>query len=539
MVLCSKDDGNKSISSGVVPTFVSRYSVHFVLLAITILMVVAWGAPVRADNDAQTLLAKHRAFVGWHLDDGTFKTLHLEREYVNDKGKVTEQSVEWRVGLLYRNTYTYLRRANTTYESGFTGNVFWRSDVNGFTTPIYGDLAKYRLSAAALLNEGLPIVGASVLRSATEDGKPVDVVHVPMPRADAVDLSIDPATGAIVKAVIDPGGDYETTFHIVSYAEPIPTKKVIGSFRIGDEGGTFRYTKIEPNVVVADAELHPPTPTASWAFSNPKPFPIQLTPTRIIVNATVDGTKGTFILDTGASEGIILNKAFADKIGAKDLRVHDQALTLYDPTPIDLRQVGAIEMGGNTLSNMIVEAVDFNNAFASRDYRGLDGKNYDGLIGYGLFAGAIVRMDLGSATMAIDDPATFDSSGERGLALLVDIADGTPSVPMTLDGSITVNAYFDSGDPDALIFGPDLIFKYHLSMGTKIEGAAAGYGTIACGTLDKLTLGPIVYRGVDACERRTDVMSGRNILVGLDFLRHFNMTFDYPHGRLFLQSLHQ
>lgn len=507
--------------------------------AITISTAVFWAAPVRADNEAQAILAKHRAFVGWQLADGTFKTLRLEREYVSDKGMVTERSLERRVGLLYRNTYTYPKRANTTDETGFTGNVFWRSDLNGFTTPIYGDLAKYRLSAAALLNEGLPSIGATVLRSTSEEGRSVEVVHVPMPRADAVDLSIDPATGAIVKAVIDPGGDYETTFHIVSYAEPIPAKKVIGSFRIGNEGGTFTYTKIEPNVAISDAELHPPPPTASWAFATPKPFPILLTPTRIIVHATVNGTKGTFILDTGASEGIILNKAFADRVGARDLHAHGQTLTLYEPTPIDLRRVDTIEMGDNTLSNMIVEAVDFNNAFADKDYRGLDNKNYDGLIGYGLFAGAIVRIDLGAATMTIDDPISFDASGEKGLPLTVDIADGTPSVPMTLDDSIAVKAYFDSGDPDTVIFGPDLIFKYHLSMGTKLQGAAAGYGMIACGTLGKLTLGPIVYAGVDACERRTDVMSGRNILVGLDFLRHFDITFDYPHGRLFLQPVHK
>jgi hypothetical protein len=510
---------------------------HLFLTAITISMVALWAAPVRADDEAQALLAKHRAFVGWQLADGTFKTMRLEAEYLNDKGVVTERSVERRIGLLYRNTYTYLKRSNTTNETGFTGNVFWRSDLNGFTTPIYGDLAKYRLSSAALLNEGLPSTGATLVRSGTEDGKSVDVVQVTVPGADAVNLSIDPATGAIVTAVIDPGGDYETTFHIVSYAEPIAAKKVIGSFRVGDETGTFTYSKIEPNVVISGADLHPPTSTASWAFASAKPFPIQLTPTRIIVKATVDGTEGTFILDTGASEGIILNEAFANKIGAKDLRVHDQTLTLYEPTPIELRRVDKIEMGGNTLSNMIVEAVDFNNAFADRDYRGLDGKNYDGLIGYGLFAGAIVRADLGAATMAIEDPASFDSSGEKGLPLLIDIADGTPSVPMTLNGSIPVKAYFDSGDPDEVIFGPDLIFKYHLSMGTKIEGAAGGYGSIACGTLDKLTLGPIVYTGIDACERKTDVMSGRNILVGLDFLRHFNITFDYPHGRLFLQPL--
>ena len=424
-----------------------RMRAHLFATAIAIATVALWAAPVRADDEAQALLAKHRAFVGWQLADGTFKTLRLEREYLNKRGRVGERSLERRIGLVYRNTYTYPSRPNMTDEAGFTGNVFWRSDINGFTTPIYGDLAKYRLSATALLNEGLPSVGATLLRSETEDGKPVDVVHVPMEKADAVDLSIDPATGAIVKAVVDPDGDYETTYHILSYTEPIPTKKMIGSFRIGDDDGTYRYAKIEPNVILSDADLHPPTSTASWAFVNAKPFPIQLTPTRIIVNATVDGAKGTFILDTGASPGIILNKSFADRIGAKDLRLHNQTNTLYEPTSMGLRRVDTIEMGGNTLSNMIVETIDFNNAFADKDYRGLDGKNYDGLIGYGLFAGAIVRIDLGASTMAIDDPASFDSSGEKGLPLLVDITGGIPSVPMMLDGSIAVKAYFDSGDP--------------------------------------------------------------------------------------------
>ena len=73
--------------------------------AIIISAVVARAAPVRADDEAQALLAKHRAFMGWHLEDGTFKTLRLDREYINDKGVVTERSVERHVGLLYRNTY--------------------------------------------------------------------------------------------------------------------------------------------------------------------------------------------------------------------------------------------------------------------------------------------------------------------------------------------------------------------------------------------------------------------------------------------------
>ena len=390
----------------------------------------------------------------------------------------------------------------------------------------------------ALLNEAIPSAGATQLPSATEDGKAVSVVRVPILSAFPIDISIDPATGAFVKAVIDAGGDYENTFHILSYAEPVPGKKIIGSYRIGDGRGTYTYTKIEPNADISSADLHPRSPTASWAFDNPKPFPISLTNTRIIVHAKVNGTEGIFILDTGAGEGIILNKPFADKVGATDLHVHDQTLTLYDPTPIDLRRVEKIDFGGSTLSNTIVQSVDFNNAFADRNYRGLDGKNYDGLIGYSLFAGAIVRLDPVAQTMTIADPAVFDPSGEKGLPVLVDLSANMPAVPMTVNDAIAVKAYFDSGDPDEVIFSPDLIFKYHLTFGTKAQGAIGGIGMIACGTLNKLTLGPIVYESVDACERKTDVMGGRNILVGLDFLRHFDITFDYPHGRLFLQPVH-
>lgn len=496
------------------------------------------GAAARADDAAQTILAKHYAFTGWKLGDGTFKTLRLESEFTNAKGVVTERSVDRRIGLLYRNSNTYPRRANTTDEAGFTGNVFWRTDFNGFTNPLYGDLAKFRLAVTALLNEGLPSADATIVAHSTEDGKSVAVLHVPLPSAFAVNLSIDETTGALVTAVIDPGGDFETTFHILSYAEPLPGKKIIGSYRTGDSTGSTTYTKIEPNVTISNEDLHPPPATATWTFADGKPFPISLTPTRIIVHAKVNGVDGTFMLDTGAS-GIFLNQQYANRAGATDMRVHNHAMTLYDPAPIDLQRVDRFQIGDNTLTNVIVNTTDFNNTFADRNYRGLDGKNYDGLIGYDLFAGAIVHFDPVAQTMTLNDPASFDPSAEKGLPLIVDIAGDTPSVPMMLNNSIPVIAHFDSGDPDTVVFGPDLIFKYHLTFGTKAQGSIAGYGSIACGTLDKLTLGPIVYASIDACERKTDVLSGRNILVGLDFLRHFDITFDYPHGRLFLQPAHQ
>lgn len=112
------------------------------------------------DAQAQALLEKHKAFVGWSLGDGTFKTLRLTREYKNDKNQVVTRREELRMNLAYRNTTTNLRR-NVTYDEGFTGNMFWNTNWNGFTTPEYGDAAKYDLTYAAFFNEGLDSLPAA------------------------------------------------------------------------------------------------------------------------------------------------------------------------------------------------------------------------------------------------------------------------------------------------------------------------------------------------------------------------------------------
>ena len=482
--------------------------------------------PIRAADEAATLLAKHRAFVGWQLGDDTFKTLRLNREYVNDEGATTQRVVESRIGLLYRNTYTYLRRANTTENTGFTGNVFWTSNDNGFTTPLYGDLAKWRLSYTVLFNEGVSSLSATTRGTATIGDKVADVVRIDVPHADPIDAYIDPATGAFVKAVIDPDGDEESTIQILSYTNALPGKRIIGSFRLGaGSKGAWTYSNIEANVPISDAELHPPMPSATWTFANPKPFPVSVTPKRVLVDASVNGVRGRFILDTGA-QGIFVSQSFADRAGLAKLNVGGNSATLYGPQHYDLRRAASIALGGNTLSNVIVEATNFNGG----DYRGLDRENLDGLLGYDIFAGAIVRLDFNAATMSIDDPDSA-AADPNGIPILTDTSGWLPTIPMTLNHSLAVNAMLDTGNPAAIVIAPDLLYKYHLRMARDIA-TVPGYGSIECGNIESLTIGPITYGGEGACKLDSASWSGRNILVGLDFIRHFNFIFDYPHGRL-------
>ncbi|HEY6327346.1 MAG TPA: retropepsin-like aspartic protease [Candidatus Cybelea sp.] len=499
-----------------------------------LLACVGLGAPLcapAAPNDAvEVLLAKHRAFVGWQFSEGSFRTLRLARERVDAGGAVTQRATEYRAGIVYRNHYVFPKRADAVEDTGFTGSVFWSTNQNGFTTPLYGDLAKFRLSYAVLFNEGTTTLQGVMGGAVSVDGKPLQSVRLDVPHADAIEVDIDPDSGAYVRAVIDPGGDEETTVRILTYTD-VAGKKMIGSFRIGEDArDEYTYTRIEPNVAVTEADLHPPPARASWAFANPKPFPITVTPQRVLVDAKVNGVKGRFILDTGAN-AIFLNRTFADRAKLTKLNVSGTAAGLYGAEPSDTRRADTIEIGGNVLSNVVVEATDFN----ARDYRGLDRQNYDGLLGYDVFAGALVTVDFQAQTMIIADPAT-QQGDPNGLGILTDTSGWIPTIPMTLNRNIAVKAMLDTGDPGAIVFGPDILYKYHLRMARSI-GVRAGMGSVECGNVDTLQIGPITYYGEMACKLDTDLINGRRILVGLDFLRHFTVVFDYPRGRLFLQPL--
>jgi hypothetical protein len=502
---------------------------------VALLACVGLGAPLCApaapDDAVAAFLTKHRTFVGWQFGDGSFRTLRLSRERVDADGAITQTATEYRSGVAYRNHYVFPKRADAAEDSGFTGSVFWSTNQNGFTTPLYGDLARFRLSYSLLFNEGTTALQGVMESTVTVDGRQLQSMRLDVPHADAIEVDVDPDSGAYVRAVIDPGGDEETTVRILSYTDVSPGKKMIGSFSIGEDArDAYKYTRIEANVAVSDAELHPPPARASWTFANPKPFAIAVTPQRVLVDAKVNGIKGRFILDTGAN-AIFLNRAFADRANVAKLNVVGTAVGLYGAEPADTRRADTIEIGGNALSNVVVEATNFN----SRDYRGLDRQNYDGLLGYDVFAGALVTVDFQAQTMTIADPAARQGD-PAGLGVLTDTSGWIPTIPMTLNRSIAVNAMLDTGDPGAIVFGPDILYKYHLRMARNI-GVRAGMGSVECGNVDTLQIGPITYYGEMACKLDTNLINGRRILVGLDFLRHFTVVFDYPRGRLFLQPL--
>ncbi|HKU81858.1 MAG TPA: retropepsin-like aspartic protease [Candidatus Tumulicola sp.] len=453
------------------------------------------------------MLQKHRQFVGWQLGDGTFRTMRVAGTVTDKHGKKLEDVAYSRSGLAFQETHTMLDQDNITSHSGFTGSVFWQCHITGFTVPVYGEAAKALASYTMLMEEGTSGLPATFRGDKNAGGRDVPVVRVTMLNGDPIDLYVDPATGAYVEAVVDPEGAFETTYHILSYADVSPGKKMIGSYRIDDSDDVHANVKFAPNAPVSDEELHPPKPTASWSFFSDQPVPIRLTYDRILVDATVNGVKGTFILDTG-SDAIRLDDRFADRAKVPVLKGTSGASSLYGTVKERVRSVTEMNFGNAALQNVLVYSEDFERF----GYRGLDAQGYAGLIGADFFAGAIVKLDVYGSKMTIVDPNT-DLSATTGIPIFVDLSDGELTVPMTLDKSMTVNALLDTGNPGGILFSYDLVKKHEPF------------------NPQTLALGPIRYTvgsWIGCC------MGVDYALLGYDFFKHFDYVFDYPHGRIFL-----
>lgn len=502
------------------------YRPVFIIPALFLIVSAAASTHSAAANDAaaDALLSKQRSFVGWEFGDGSVRTLRLtEIKTISSNGspKTLTTARELRMGAAFRDTVT--TEKGITSESGFTGNLFWESNENGFTHPIVGDPQKLIVSRQLIFLGATTALPGTSQGTRTIEGRQLSVVRVGLPQSFSIDVYIDPSTGESKRYVIDPGGDNEQGLDVLAYIDALPRKKIISKWHYAGSTATHELTKIEANVPIAADELHPPKQAATWTFASAQPFHIDFRPypsPRIYVEAKVNGVNGRFVLDSGAAS-IVLNQQFADRITAEKMR-RSSGYGIGGVVATNIERIATMQVGGNTLRNVIVTALPIE----------IDkGVQIDGLIGYDFLAGAIVDVNLDRSQMTIYDPSNHPQSMDSGLQAIVDLADQTPSLPMKLNG-IAVNAMLDSGNPTSVLYGPDLVYKYglrSLKAGTIAVGVG-GYEVEDCGYVEKISVGPIVYQRPPACLSHS--FNGRQILAGLDFMQHFNMIFDYPESKI-------
>jgi hypothetical protein len=66
----------------------------------------------------------------------------------------------------------------------------------------------------------------------------------------------------------------------------------------------------------------------------------------------------------------------------------------------------------------------------------------------------------------------------------------------------------------------------------RIGGVTGGSEIDDCGVLGSIEIGPIVWQSPGACFSGS--MGSSESLIGYDFLKNFNITFDYPDGKMLM-----
>jgi hypothetical protein len=518
-------------------------------------------APAGAAENGDALLAKHRAFVGWTFGDGTLTSWRATTKWkpsaTPTPGGTPDPEAtpapafviySLRRGSVHRETQM---RENSpfSFDAGFTGRVFWRANENGFVVTVLEDAAREAFALNAIEDEAISKLPGTARSSAKVGDADVQIVRVQPGPGFPVDLYVD-SEGAYRRAVVSPDvAENRITIDIDKYIEVLPGKKVIGEYHYG-RGGSYVVDKFEANAAVSDQDLTPPKARATWTFGPPEPFPISLhryTPiigntgaSAIFVRALVNGHEGNFILDSG-SGGIFLFGDFGRSLNLEKLGASASSGVNGNLIRTDRVRIDSLALGSNVLHNVIAE-----------QSRGPGFPGEDGLIGYDVLANAIVDVELDAERMTIFDPAKYAPTVKKGAAAIpIDLSNFVPQIHIAVGNGVDVFTIIDTGDSlevllsDALRTSGKVIgltSRIQLGVGAlaiddqQYLGGVDGTSPypVPCTRLNHISVGPYPYENGRVCFGPVRAFGTKGGLLGFDFLKHFNWTFDYPDGKLIL-----
>jgi hypothetical protein len=507
---------------------------QFSALALSLAAFFLASTMTRADDDP---LAKHRAFAGWRAGDGTIRDMRLTivRKTVvktagGEESTVTTTQTRSMSGGRFR-AIVERPESPSLAESGYDGITFWITSVNGYLARLSPLTLRAReeLALEAIYDDAISnFPPAPTPAKAATEGDLVGVRVSPQTGLP-VDLYMA-ADGAYRRAVLFPDARAPLVVEIEGYIDVLPGKKIIGKYRIGS--AEYEVTKVEANLGLARADLSPPAPYSIWSFGNDT-VPIHVNVSdggsrQVIVTASLDGHVGRFLLDSGAST-ILLSNSFV----ATDLeKVGTSAFSGINGRreSADLVRIKELTVGSSTLRNVVVQKSTSTSI----------GGGVDGLLGYDFLAGAIVEVDLRAQTLKIRDPSTYQPTpGEHAAAFPVDGLSRRPVTPVQIGEGAKATAILDTGNSYGVLLSDALRASGKvISLGGRSQyfSGADGTGNYAldCARLSRMYVGPYPYENASVCFGSPQAFGSNGGLIGFDFLRHFNWTFDYPHGRFIL-----
>ncbi len=308
----------------------------------------------------------------------------------------------------------------------------------------------------------------------------------------------------------------------------------------------------ETTITTTDIQINPPV---NLSLFDPPPsemddtvfpasgvvtVPMRIHGEHLIVDVSFNNREPvSFLLDSGAA-ATIMDCSYADKLGLERISgMH--ALGVGGAEAIDRVTVDSMAVDEFSVSTLNVYCMDLN--FISQ-MLGLENE-LKGIVGFDLFARAILRLDYSGETVTLLNPETFDYTGS-GTVVPGEVVNNLLYVDGVIDGDIEGRLRLDTGAAGGL----HLHAGYFINHGhfDRYEGVAdiemagaGGTSIIQIVNVQSVSIGDFTVRNPVSTmnmsgETRTlmDTMDAA-ATVGNQVFSQFIVFFDLPNSRLILE----
>ncbi len=156
----------------------------------------------------------------------------------------------------------------------------------------------------------------------------------------------------------------------------------------------------------------------------------------------------------------------------------------------------------------------------------------------------VVSVDFDRGIMTLTPPDKFDSSGHGSELPMISLGNGAWAIPATLEGmdgrKFALDLHMDLGLNDALWAVTD--GPHQIGLPQNVIESSLGFGAVGevrghFGRFRSVRLGDYTVDSVIAGFMNGKQVEGTNgeVTIGLDLISRFNIIFDYPHQKVYIE----
>ncbi len=475
---------------------------------------------------SSTTLARVRAlYEHAHLREHTRAATVLEDWRLFQEGTVGS----FRVNRLGKDVRESTALGPVTYERGVLRGVHWEQDRNGvvFTYPgihEQRDAASEHAFRDASDDRDVRVVGDSPAFAAY-------VVEVNPPAGRHEWLYIDKRSGYVVRReYVERRRRYTTTYDDYRIFDGVPEPSRVRTVdSLGNEREQILVSRtLDTTPDLRDVDMPPSRRVVEFPERQSSVrLPVRFVNGLAIVRVIVGRAAYDFLLDSGAA-GIFIDPSVAEQQGFDVIGKHVGATMGSFPESTAI--VPQMTIGGLRMRGVVTRVVKV-------PFRVGERTHVAGLLGFDFFADTIVHLDIGKTIAEALPPEKFRAPSDTStIALALD--DKTPTTVAhagSANGRVIIDTganrtVFETSFADRADFSPDRV------AGTTHVRGMGGVATAEATRVPTFEMGGIWTRGATADIANADLGADDvDGVIGTDFLRTYDMWFDYRNSAIHLR----